>query len=126
MLFDEASALGVTIVLDEDLLNMDRSQLGATIDSICAGAKSIHLSIDLDVLPADQAPGVSAPAGLGVPLNTIRELALTIAATGRLALVDVVELNPQFDTDSHTAKLAARLIDDSVTAHFVATTESNS
>ena len=126
VLFDEASALGVTIVLDEDLLNMDRSQLGATIDSICAGAKSIHLSIDLDVLPADQAPGVSAPAGLGVPLNTIRELALTIAATGRLALVDVVELNPQFDTDSHTAKLAARLIDDIVTAHFVATTESNS
>ena len=126
VLFDEAAALGVTVVLDEDVLTMDRSQLRATIDSICSGAKPIHLSIDLDVLPANQAPGVSAPAGLGVPLNIIRELALTIAATGRLALVDVVELNPQFDTDSHTAKLAARLIDDIVTAHFVATTGANS
>ncbi|PMC69281.1 formimidoylglutamase [Corynebacterium aurimucosum] len=120
VLFDEASDLGVTVVLDEELLSMDRAQLRETAERICAGAKPIHLSIDLDVLPADQAPGVSAPAGLGVPLNTIRELALTIAATGRLALVDVVELNPQFDTDSHTAKLAARLIDDIVTAHFSA------
>lgn len=126
VLFDEAAGLGVTVVLDEDVLTMDRAQLRATIDSICSGAKPIHLSIDLDVLPADQAPGVSAPAGLGVPLNTIRELALTIAATGRLALVDVVELNPQFDTDSHTAKLAARLIDDIVTAHFSAAAKANS
>lgn len=120
VLFDEASALGVTVVLDEELLSMDRAGLRATVERICAGAKPIHLSIDLDVLPAAQAPGVSAPAGLGVPVNIIRELALTIAATGRLALVDVVELNPTFDTDAHTAKLAARLIDDIVTAHFSA------
>ena len=55
-----------------------------------------------------------------MPVSIIRELALSIAATGRLALVDVVELNPTFDTDNHTAKLAARLIDDIVTAHFSA------
>lgn len=120
VLFDEASALGVTVVLDEELLSMDRAGLRATVERICAGAKPIHLSIDLDVLPAAQAPGVSAPASLGVPVNIIRELALAIAATGRLALVDVVELNPTFDIDAHTAKLAARLIDDIVTAHFSA------
>ena len=126
VLFDEASALGVTVVLDEELLSMDRAGLRATVERICAGAKPIHLSIDLDVLPAAQAPGVSAPAGLGVPVNIIRELALAIAATGRLALVDVVELNPTFDIDAHTAKLAARLIDDIVTAHFSAATDANS
>ncbi|MEM5986906.1 formimidoylglutamase [Corynebacterium hesseae] len=126
VLFDEASALGVTVVLDEELLSMDRAGLRATVERICTGAKPIHLSIDLDVLPAAQAPGVSAPAGLGVPVNIIRELALAIAATGRLALVDVVELNPTFDIDAHTAKLAARLIDDIVTAHFSAATDANS
>ena len=61
-----------------------------------------------------------------MPVNIIRELALAIAATGRLALVDVVELNPTFDTDAHTAKLAARLIDDIVTAHFSAAADTNS
>ena len=105
---------------------MDRTQVRDTVAHICSGTKPIHLSIDLDVLPADQAPGVSAPAGLGVPVNIIRELALTIAATGRLALVDVVELNPTFDIDAHTAKLAARLIDDIVTAHISAATGANS
>ena len=39
-----------------------------------------------------------------------------VAATGRVALLDVVELNPDYDVDSRTAKAAARLIDDAVTA----------
>ncbi|KHO29611.1 formimidoylglutamase [Corynebacterium minutissimum] len=120
VLFDEAADLGVTITLDEELLAMNLQQVRAHTEHLCAGEAPIHLSIDLDVLPAAQAPGVSAPAGLGVDLPIIRELAVAIAATGRLALVDVVELNPSFDLDNRTAKLAARLIDDIVTAHFSA------
>ena len=120
VLFDEAADLGVTISLDEELLTMNVEQLRAHAEQLCAGTAPIHLSIDLDVLPAAQAPGVSAPAGLGVDLPIIRELAVSIAATGRLALVDVVELNPSFDLDNRTAKLAARLIDDIVTAHLSA------
>lgn len=120
VLFDEAADLGVTISLDEELLTTNVEQLRAHAEQLCAGTAPIHLSIDLDVLPAAQAPGVSAPAGLGVDLPIIRELAVAIAATGRLALVDVVELNPSFDLDNRTAKLAARLIDDIVTAHFSA------
>ena len=80
----------------------------------------IHLSIDLDVLPASTAPGVSAPAALGVPLTTIRAIAVEIAKSGRLALVDIVELNPKFDVDSRTAKTAARLINDLAIAHHAA------
>ena len=120
VLFDEAADLGVTITLDEELLAMNLQQVRAHVEPLCAGEAPIPLSIDLDVLPAAQAPGVSAPAGLGVDLPILRELAVTIAATGRLALVDVVELNPSFDLDNRTAKLAARLIDDIVTAHFSA------
>ena len=45
-------------------------------------------------------------------------MAVAIARTGKLALVDVVELNPTFDIDNRTAKAAARLIDDIVTAHL--------
>ena len=120
VLFDEAADLGVAITLDEELLAMNLQQVRAHAEHLCAGEAPIHLSIDLDVLPAAQAPGVSAPAGLGVDLPIIRELAVTLAATGRLALVDVVELNPSFDLDARTAKLAARLIDDIVTAHFSA------
>lgn len=121
ILFDEAASLGVTVTLDEELLAMTPDELHTHAKQLCAGTSPIHLSIDLDVLPAAQAPGVSAPAGLGVDLRIIRDLAVTIASTGRLALVDVVELNPSFDLDSRTAKLAARLIDDIVSAHVSAT-----
>ncbi|WP_293769395.1 formimidoylglutamase [uncultured Corynebacterium sp.] len=120
VLFDEAATLGVRVVEDVELLDLTPSAAGRLAVDAAGGADAdspIHLSIDLDVLTAAQAPGVSAPAALGVPLAHIRAMAVALAATGRLALVDVVELNPTFDIDGRTAKVAARLIDDIVTAH---------
>lgn len=119
-LFDVASQLGVRVVLDEDMLAMSAKELGALAKQIASNHAAIHLSIDLDVLPAAVAPGVSAPAGLGVSLELIRAAAIAIAKTGKLRLVDVVELNPDLDVDSRTAKTAARLIDDIVNAHAAA------
>lgn len=80
------------------------------------GDRPIHLSIDLDVLPAAVAPGVSAPASFGVEFALLRAMVSAVAATGRVALLDVVELNPAFDVDNRTAKAAARLINDAVMA----------
>jgi formiminoglutamase len=63
------------------------------------------------VLPAAVAPGVSAPAGLGVPLEVIHAVCRQVAESGKLAVFDVVELNPRFDADGRTARVAARLVD---------------
>jgi len=62
------------------------------------------------VLPAAIAPGVSAPAAYGVPLETIQFVCDTVAASGKLAVCDIAELNPAFDIDNRTARTAARLI----------------
>jgi formiminoglutamase len=70
----------------------------------------LYLTIDLDVLPASVAPGVSAPAGYGVPLPVISAACKQVAASGKLVHIDVAELNPAFDLDSGTAKVAARLV----------------
>ncbi|MDK4231792.1 formimidoylglutamase [Corynebacterium accolens] len=120
VLFNDADKLGVNYTLDEELLNLTPAECGALATQATAAADKVHLSIDLDVLPASTAPGVSAPASLGVAYERIRALAVAIAATGKLALVDVVELNPTFDIDNRTAKAAARLIDDIVNAHLTA------
>ncbi|MCQ9347759.1 formimidoylglutamase [Corynebacterium phoceense] len=117
VLFDTARDLGVKVVLDEDLSSLSAQDAAARAVELVADAESIHLSIDLDVLPAAVAPGVSAPAGLGVPLLHIHAIVRALAATGKLALVDVAELNPRFDIDGRTAKVAARLIDSIVVAH---------
>src|SRR5699024_1423972 len=71
----------------------------------------LYLTIDLDVLPAAVAPGVSAPAGLGVETALVAAAVRAAAATGTLALLDVVELNPALDIDGRTARTAARLVD---------------
>ena len=120
VLFDEAESLNVAITLDEELVNLTPAECAELAAKATEGKDKVHLSIDLDVLPASTAPGVSAPASLGVSYERIRAMAVAIARTGKLALVDVVELNPTFDIDNRTAKAAARLIDDIVTAHLVA------
>ena len=114
VLFDTADELGVTTVLDTELAEMTVREAAERAVAAVAGDRPIHLSIDLDVLPAAVAPGVSAPAGFGVEYAMLRAMVAAVAATGRVALLDVVELNPDFDVDNRTAKAAARLIDDAV------------
>lgn len=71
----------------------------------------VHLTIDLDVLPASVAPGVSAPAGLGVEARVVLGAVRRVAASGKLGVLEVAELNPLFDVDGRTARTAARLVD---------------
>ncbi|MFD2675299.1 formimidoylglutamase [Gulosibacter bifidus] len=112
-LFDTAAALGVSVLTDEQC---DADRLAAFIQPILERADHVHLSIDLDVLPAHEAPGVSAPAALGVSLGRLLPVVRTIAQSGLLRVVDVVELNPRHDQDARTARAAARLIHEIVYA----------
>lgn len=120
-LFATADKLGVHITVDEELAEMSVKESARLARDLVNNSphERIHLSIDMDVLPADQAPGVSAPAALGVSFDRIRTIAVAIASTGKLALVDVVEINPRFDQDNRTAKLGARLINDIAVAHYL-------
>lgn len=115
-LFEVADSLGVQVVSDQALMAMTPVQAAEQALTAVEGHEHIHLSIDLDVLPAAIAPGVSAPAALGVSLRHIHAIVVALAQTGRLRLIDVVELNPRFDIDARTAKVAARLIEDAAYA----------
>jgi len=106
-LFARADKLGVSYLLDEQC-QPDRAQrfVSEFLDRIDV----LYLTIDLDVLPASVAPGVSAPAGFGVAFEVIDAVCRQVVQSGKLAVADVVELNPKFDVDSRTARSAARLI----------------
>lgn len=109
-LFATAAALGVEHLTDEQCAPSRLPAVLEAADRLLEQVDALHLSIDLDVLPAAVAPGVSAPAGYGVPLETIHAVCRHVAASGKLALVDVVELCPRLDQDGRTARTAARLI----------------
>lgn len=114
ILFDTADRFGVRYLLDDDC---EPALVAAFLDDFLAGIDLLYLTIDLDVLPAAVAPGVSAPAAYGVPLSTIQSVCDRATASGKLAIVDVAELNPRLDIDNRTARTAARLIHRIVTRH---------
>lgn len=109
-LFDKADELGVSYVLDIDCGASHLGEVLNVVDDLLTRVDVVHLSIDLDVLPAAVAPGVSAPAAYGVPVEVIEAVCRQVAASGKLALLDVVELCPPMDVDSRTARTAARLV----------------
>jgi formiminoglutamase len=106
-LFKTADELGVDYLLDEDC-SADAAQ--SFVAAFLAQVDAVYLTIDLDVLPASVAPGVSAPAAFGVPLPVISAVCRQVAASGKLLHLDIAELNPEFDIDGRTAKVAARLV----------------
>ena len=85
-------------------------------EEFVARVDRVHLTIDLDALPASVAPGVSAPAGFGISLDSVRAVVRAVVGSGRLGLLEVAELNPSFDVDGRTARTAARLVDLAVRA----------
>ncbi|MFI6428742.1 formimidoylglutamase [Rhodococcus oryzae] len=109
-LFTRAVSLGVRYLLDDDCGTANLPAVESFVDEFLRTADLVHLTIDLDVLPASVAPGVSAPAAFGVPLEVIQRVCDIVARSGKLALLDIAELNPKLDFDNRTARTAARLI----------------
>lgn len=110
-LFERAHSLGVRYWLDEAL--QDRSSLLPVQQALATdlnACDAVYLSVCLDALPGGQAPGVSAPAALGVPLAMIELLMDQILASKRVVAADIAELNPLHDRDGLTARVAARLV----------------
>ncbi|EIF33519.1 formimidoylglutamase [Burkholderia sp. Ch1-1] len=108
-LFAHAERLGVHYVFDVDMQETQLPQRLSELQKLLDAADDVYLTIDLDVLPAATAPGVSAPAALGVPLSVIEAMALRVRASGKLRVADIAEYNPMFDQDRRTARAAARL-----------------
>jgi formiminoglutamase len=109
-LFARAQDLGVGHVLDEDLRADRFEALREDLEALLGRVGHVYLTVCLDAFPASVAPGVSAPAALGVDPALVERLIDVVTASGKLRIADVAELNPQFDIDARTARLAARLV----------------
>lgn len=108
-LFDHARSLGTTYVEDSEMQERHLDARLAQLADLVAQADAVYFTIDLDVLPAGVAPGVSAPATLGVPLSVVEACLQAVKSSGKMRLADIAEINPQRDDDGRTARVAARL-----------------
>jgi arginase len=71
----------------------------------------LHVSLDVDFLDPDIAPGVATTVRGGPTYREAQLCMEMIADSGRMASLDVVELNPAFDIRNRTAEVAVDLIE---------------
>jgi formiminoglutamase len=104
-----AEGLGVGV---HYLAELRERGVGATVRAIVAAsaAKGIFFGFDMDVVAAAEAPGVSDPSPMGLTAKEICEVADVAARDPRTRVVEISEVNPVYDRDGITARLAANLI----------------
>ena len=118
-LFERADDLGVEYLMDIDFSAATALDL---LQRFLAQVDSLYVTLCLDAFPASAAPGVSAPAALGITpaevLRVISALGEQCRAAGvNWLMADIAELSPAHDLDNRTARLAARVVDELVAAH---------
>jgi formiminoglutamase len=108
--FRAASELGIAWEYDRATSPSNLDELAPKLSRFVRESDFIYLSVDFDVLPGSVMPAVSAPAGLGVPLEMVEDIIVWFAASEMLAVADFVEFNPAHDRAGLAAKTAARLV----------------
>jgi len=68
---------------------------------------AIFWGIDMDVVQSSEAPGVSAPNALGMSRDQLYELVALAAQDRRARVLEFTEVNPAYDIDNRTSRLAA-------------------
>jgi arginase len=75
-----------------------------------AGPGFVHVSLDMDALDPDIAPGVGTPVRGGLSYREAHLALELVAESGLSASLEVVEVNPILDRENETAELAVELV----------------
>jgi formiminoglutamase len=114
LLFTLAQKFGTEYVLSEACTLEGFEAVAQRLQAFSARYDALYLTIDLDGFAAAYAPGVSAPSPLGFEPRFVWRALSLLLGTGKVVACDLAELNPRFDQDELTARLAARLVDEVV------------
>lgn len=87
-----------------------RQAMARALDGVDAETH-LHVSLDVDFLDPEISPGVGTTVRGGPTYREAQLCMEMVADTGRLASLDVVELNPALDLRNQTAELAVDLIE---------------
>ena len=109
-LFDFAESKKVNYLLQEHFSINYLEHVQLRLIQFMEDVDYIYTTIDLDGFSSAFAPGVSAASPMGFYPDVVLESLKLIIESGKLLGLDVVELNPNYDIDNQTAKLAASLV----------------
>ncbi|MBF8293338.1 MAG: rocF [Steroidobacteraceae bacterium] len=96
-----------------DMRYIDEMGMRQTMQAALAGLDRdthLHVSIDVDFLDPEIAPGVGTTVAGGPSYRESQLCMEMVADTGLLGSVDIMELNPAFDVHNRTAEVAVDLL----------------
>jgi arginase len=97
-----------------DMRRIDEVGMKRVMEEALAGVDEnthLHVSFDVDFLDPSIAPGVGTTVRDGPNYREAQLCMEMIADSGRMASLDIVELNPAYDKRNQTAKLAVDLVE---------------
>ena len=112
-LFDTAHQLGMKYMLAEELFFENLPNIYQKIDDFLDDIDLLYLTICMDTFNVAVAPGVSALAYNGIFADAaFMHFYRHILKTKKLVALDVAEVNPIYDIQERTARLAASLVNE--------------
>jgi arginase len=96
-----------------DMRYIDEMGMRHTLEQALTGIDEethLHVSFDVDFLDPEIAPGVGTTVAGGPSYREAQLCMEMIADTGRLASLDIMELNPALDVRNRTAEVAVDLV----------------
>ena len=102
---------GFTVFTMRDIDELGIKEVMARATAIaCRNTDALHVSLDIDVVDPEVAPGVGTPS-LGGPSYREIHLAMELLADSKqVTSMDLVEINPAFDLRNNTAQLGVELV----------------
>lgn len=104
-LIDTAKSYNTLILDEEDEENYIITELQKYVSQV----DIVYITFCMDVFDATYAPGVSAPTVMGLDPKKGKRILRNLISTGKVVCVDFAEVNPLYDIDNRTAKLAGCL-----------------
>ncbi len=87
-----------------------RSVMQEAIDHASSGTAGLHLSFDMDAVDPQEAPGVGTPVRGGITYREAHLAMEIVCDSGKMASMELVEVNPVIDEVNRTALLAVELV----------------
>jgi len=107
---DNVQQSGVHVFTMRDI---DERGMGPVIEEAIrvatAGTAGFHVSLDMDAVDPQEAPGVGTPVRGGITYREAHLAMETMNDTGQMVSMEVVEVNPVIDEANRTAVLAVEL-----------------
>ena len=103
---------GITVFTMEDIDR--RGMFEVMVEAVDVAARdtdALHVSLDIDALDPQVAPGVGTPVRGGLSYREAHTAMEIVAASKRLCSLEVVEVNPILDVRNTTAEVATELVE---------------